>query len=406
MEAVMWRILNVAPDLGEEALDPRLRPVVIQMLKKDPAERPSAQEVLDQLSGLGRDATGTIAQLLNLSWILPANEVIHVDSHEGGRDRVDVDTREEVSTPAGAAGDPHSAGRAADWYPDPQGNGGLRRFDSIAWTDDFADAPSIESQSLSPAGTDQVGERPDGRPGTRYTRTRLMIGGIGVLVLISTAAVIGALQLTNAPRRSTSGTTITPAAHSRASGSTLAPPSATQGQSPNQPPTSTSTQAGASLAVSRDLAAKAIPPPDGYAGGPGNGMYPTGFITTTVYDQGAGAGSAASDGFLGGYEATYNDTSDDFIDMQLLRYSSPQEAGQAEGPNLSLLPSDSAKQSAFPGIPGAIAVNGTKQTYGSYHHEVVATKGPVLMLIIYSIPTSGPMPAALAAWAQQQYAHV
>ena len=36
-----------------------------------------------------------------------------------------------------------------------------------------------------------------------------------------------------------------------------------------------------------------------------------------------------SAGFLGGYEATYNNGIYDFIDLQLLRYSSPQDAGQA-----------------------------------------------------------------------------
>ncbi len=109
---------------------------------------------------------------------------------------------------------------------------------------------------------------------------------------------------------------------------------------------------------------------------------------------------------MGGYEASYNDTSDDFIDIQLLRFSSPQDAGQAKGTNSGLLPSDSAKQSAFPGIPGAVADDGTKQTYGSYHHQIVATKSSVLMLIVYSLSTSGPTPAGLSAWAQQQYAHL
>ena len=85
-------------------------------------------------------------------------------------------------------------------------------------------------------------------------------------------------------------------------------------------------------------------------------MYPTGFITTTVYDQGAGAGSAASAGFLGGYEATYNNSYYDFIDLQLLRYSSPQDAGQAEGPNGGPTPAPTPPSSRrFQAIPGAIA---------------------------------------------------
>jgi Protein of unknown function (DUF2510) len=406
----MWRIVNLAPDLGDESsFDEKLRPLVVQMLKKNPAERPNAQEVFDLLSGLAGDATGTITQLLNRSWLLPADEVIHVGLPEDGSGRVDADAGEKGPTPGGVTGDSPLAGRAASWYVDPDGNGGLRWWDGVAWADDFAEAPSAESGSPSPMGTDPIGEGPETKPAPRHTPGWLLLGGIGVLVVI-TGVVIGALDHhtggTNNRRSGTAVTTITPAARSRAAGNTPLSPSATRGQSPNPPPTSTSTQAAASLTISRDLAAQAIPPPDGYAGGPGNGMYPTGFITTTVYDQGTGAGSAASDGFLGGYEATYNNTSEDFIDLQLLRFSSSQAAGFSEGPDIGLLPSDSAKQSAFPAIPGAIAVNGTKLTYGDYHHEVVASKGPVLMLIIYSIPTSGPLPADLAAWAEQQYTHL
>ncbi len=412
LEGVMWRIVNVPPDLGDEgSLDAKLGPLVVRMLKKNPAERPNAQEAFDQLSGLSRDARGTFTQVLNRSWILPAGEVIHVCASEDGRGRVDADAREEVSTPAGAAGDSPLAERAAGWYVDPHGNGGLRWWDGIAWTDNVADAPSAESGRLSLPGTDQIGEGPERGPATRHTAGRLLRGGIVVLVVIGTAAVIGALEHitggSNALRNRTSITTISPAAHSRAAGSTLASPSPTQAQSPSQAPASTATQVSASLAVSRELGAQAIPPPNGYAGGPGGGMYPNAFITTAVYDQGAGTGSAASDGFLGGYEATYNnDTSGDFIDIQLLRYSSHQDAEEAEGYMSGLLPSDSAKQSAFPAIPGAIAVYGTKATYGMYHQGLAATKGPVLMLLICSTPTGGPLPADVAAWAQQQYAHL
>ncbi len=105
LEGVMWRILNGAPDLGDESsLDAKLRPLVVRMLKKNPAERPNAQEAFDQLSGLGRDA-GTVTQVLNRSWILPAGEVIHVGPSEDGRGPVDADAKKEVSTPADAGSD-------------------------------------------------------------------------------------------------------------------------------------------------------------------------------------------------------------------------------------------------------------------------------------------------------------
>jgi hypothetical protein len=81
-------------------------------------------------------------------------------------------------------------------------------------------------------------------------------------------------------------------------------------------------------------------------------------------------------------------------------------AGICEGQNSELLPADAAKQSPFPAIPGALALDGTKPSYGSYHQELAARKGPVLMLLICSTPTGGPMPAKIAAWAHQQYARL
>ncbi len=178
------------------------------MLEKDPAQRPSAQELLDQLPGPGRAEMGTITQALNRSWILPASEVIHVDSAEGGRQGIDVDAREEVSTPAGAPGNSHLAGRASGWHVDPEGNGGLRRWDGIAWTDNFADAPSIEPGSQSPLGIDESGDQPERRPATRHIAGRLLLGGIAVLIVI-TGTVIGALQL------NTGGTNARPGGHIR-----------------------------------------------------------------------------------------------------------------------------------------------------------------------------------------------
>jgi serine/threonine protein kinase len=410
LEAVMWRILNGAPDLGDEgSLDAKLRPLVVRMLKKNPAERPNAQEAFDQLSGLGQDTTGTVTQVLNRSWILPASEVLHVGLSEGGGSPVDVYARNDLSTPADAGGDSLSMESPAGWFVDPWGNGGLRWWNGIGWTEDVADKPSSVAEPLSVPGPDHIGDRPQRGPATRRTRTRLLLAGVGVLA-ISTAGVLGAMEVnrggTNPRRAGTAVTTIAPAAHSGPAGNGLASPLPTRAQGPNQAPTSTATQASTSLAVSRELAAKAIRPPNGYGGGPGGGMYPTGFITTTVYDQGAGTGSAASDGFLGGYEATYNDTSGDFIDIQLLWYSSHQDAQEAEGYMSFLLPSDSAKQSAFPAIPGAIALYGTKETYGMYHQELTAIKGPVLMLLITLTPGGGQMPADVAAWAHQQYAAI
>jgi serine/threonine protein kinase len=401
LEGVMWRILNEPPDLGDDgSLDAELRPLVIRMLEKDSAKRPNAQELLGQLSGRGQDAARTVTQVLHRSWVLPAAEVIRVAASRNRQGPVEA-TVNPSDFPLSA--------RVAGWYADPHGNGGLRWWDGVDWADEVADAPPADSVPLGPPGFDRTGERPNGRPASRHSFGKLFFAGIGLLVAISAAAVIWALDHntggSNPRRTNASLTTIAATVRPPAAASSLTSPSPTQAPRPNQAPASPSTPASATLAVSRELATQLIPPAVGYTGEPA-GTYPNGLITTTVYDQQGGAGSAASIGFLGGFEATYSDTSGDFIDIQLLRFSSPQSAGFSEGPMSGLLPAESPKQSAFPAIPGAIAVNGTKQAYGMYHHGLAATKGPVLMLFVCSTPTGGPMPARLAAWAEQQYAHI
>ena len=197
LEAVMLRILNEPPDLGDEgSLDAELRPLVVRMLEKDSAQRPNAQEVLDQLSTGGHDAAPTVTQVLDRSWVLPAGEVNHIDSSGGRRRRVEAAAREEASTPAGAPGDYPPSARAAGWYVDPHGRGGLRWWDGIGWTDDFDDAPPVEPVRLAPPGADRLGDRPDGLPATRGTfrRSFLIRMGIGVLVVTGTAAGIWAIE--------------------------------------------------------------------------------------------------------------------------------------------------------------------------------------------------------------------
>jgi serine/threonine protein kinase len=220
LEAVLWKIINEPPDLGDDGLlDAELRPLVVRMLEKDSAERPSAQEVLEQLSTQGHDTALSVTQVLNSSWILPAGEITDIHPSSGRRRQADVAAREQASTPAGPqAGVPST--RAAGWYLDPRGNGGLRWWDGIRWTDDVTDAPSVESVLLGPPGSDLLGERADGRPASRKTfgRSLLLRIVIGGLVAISTAAAVWGIEVNtggNGPRRGrASSTTIGPAASS------------------------------------------------------------------------------------------------------------------------------------------------------------------------------------------------
>jgi serine/threonine protein kinase len=217
LEGVMWRILNEPPDLGNEgSLDAELRPLVVRMLEKNSAMRPNAQEALDQLSTRGHDAVQSVTQVLDRSWVLPAAEVIRIGSSGGRQGRVEAAAREKPSTPPSSPGDYPPAVRAAGWYVDPHGNGGLRWWDGVGWTDDLADAPSADSVPIAPLSADRLGDRPDDRPATRGTFGRLFLMGIGVLVAISTAAVIWALEhhtgATDSRRTSGSITTIAPTA--------------------------------------------------------------------------------------------------------------------------------------------------------------------------------------------------
>jgi hypothetical protein len=135
-------------------------------------------------------------------------------------------------------------------------------------------------------------------------------------------------------------------------------------------------------------------------------LFSNGLITPAAFDQREGADTAPEFGFLGGYEAAFDSNSSDVsIDIQLFRFSSAQMAGLYETPVLavSAVPEDELpRQSAFPAIPGATVIDGTKASSGFYNHEVVATKGPVLMLINYAGPTA----TDLVAWAEQQYARL
>ena len=120
--------------------------------------------------------------------------------------------------PAGAPGNYPPSGGTAGWYADPHGNGGLRWWDGVRWTDEVADAPSAGSVRLVPPGAERLGDRPDGRPAPRGSFRRLFLirMGIGVLVVTGTATVIWAVEHntggTDSPRVSASITTIAPAA--------------------------------------------------------------------------------------------------------------------------------------------------------------------------------------------------
>jgi hypothetical protein len=128
-ERVMWRVLNEPPDLGEDgSLDAELRPLVVRMLAKDSAQRPSAEEALDTLSRQGDAAAATVAQVLDRSWVLPAGEVVHIGDAANAEENLGLQDRsipilnEDTPAPTAAGDYPFNAElepaeRVARWRP-------------------------------------------------------------------------------------------------------------------------------------------------------------------------------------------------------------------------------------------------------------------------------------------------
>jgi serine/threonine protein kinase len=64
--AVMYRIMHAEPALDE--IEPALREVVERALAKDPAQRPTAQELLDRLVGHDHADTAKVAETVRRTW--------------------------------------------------------------------------------------------------------------------------------------------------------------------------------------------------------------------------------------------------------------------------------------------------------------------------------------------------
>jgi hypothetical protein len=152
-------------------------------------------------------------------------------------DRTNSDAGDKASLPVSGADKPPPGSdsgcppiTAAGWYLDPQGNGGLRWWDGVRWTDEMADGPSSEPVPLEPESVD-LGDRPNGQAPARrtYRKVPLITLGIGVLIGVGTATVVWALVHNNGSRSSAQVsapiTTMTAAAPAPVGGSS--PPTVT-----------------------------------------------------------------------------------------------------------------------------------------------------------------------------------
>jgi hypothetical protein len=86
---------------------------------------------------------------------------------------------------------PPSAPPSAGWYVDPNGNGGLRWWDGIGWTDDYADGPTVED-ATPPPRKDRAGDQQmrimDRAEAKKKWRTRQI--ALAVLGVLAVAAAI------------------------------------------------------------------------------------------------------------------------------------------------------------------------------------------------------------------------
>jgi hypothetical protein len=166
------------------------------------------------------------------------------------------------------------------------------------------------------------------------------------------------------------------------------------------------------VAASGSLGSAVIAAPNGYAVSTSSDVK-NGPISPSDFDKLAGkSGAATLFGFTNGYEETYdNSSSADSIDISLATFASASEAASfvstAVQAELDSASDEAPTQQAYPSIPGAVEVDGTKLTAdGSVDHEVTLTKGTTFMVFDYSTDHVGTVPDVFHSWVASQYARL
>ena len=101
--------------------------------------------------------------------------------------------------------------------------------------------------------------------------------------------------------------------------------------------------------------------------------------------------TAASFGFVGGYDVTYDQTTgDDYVEVFLAQFTTAAHASAFE--QVLLTARSGAARSTFAAIPGAVALDDTQpESDGTYEHDIAALKGTRLMGVSYTTTNSGPV---------------
>jgi protein kinase-like protein/uncharacterized protein DUF2510 len=414
VEAVMWRILNQPPDLGDGgSLDVQLRPLVVRMLEKDPAGRPNAQQVLDELSASSHDAAQTVTQVLERNWVLPPGDFIAIGPF-GDRRPVAASVREQVSTSVGTSGDGPPLGRAG-WYADPQGRGGLRWWDGSCWAEEVTDGPSAEPPHQEPPRPDRSDNRPDDRPAGRRTSRRLSRLPRALrwsLAVVALGLAVGIAFWTTAP-----------SGHPRPSGTASGPPPASSSDAPTTSPNPASTlapidaQAGLpplpTNRTAQRMEALVIPNPTGFALDLGMSSP----VPASPYPGAPGWGV----GFEGGYEKDYAvPDNSQTVDITLQSFATAAEAqtwlkASEKGPaGIENSSGEHPVLRPLGSVPGAVQLFPTHDDGNGYRDYIVlATKANETIYIDYDVETVGPVSQLVASseadvstWAKQQYARL
>ncbi|MBX6387794.1 MAG: serine/threonine-protein kinase [Frankia sp.] len=168
-QALLYRALNEEPRL--DGVDPALRPIVWDAMRKNPAERPTASQLMDRLLGSEAERQSStdeaVTQVL-ADWRLPLPAG---GATLGPGERTEMATL--AATRPGYEADTELATRLAGG-PVPPGAG-----------------PAVPGQG-TPGGYPPAGPGQPGQPGKRR-RAPLLIGAAVVAVLAVVAALVGVL---------------------------------------------------------------------------------------------------------------------------------------------------------------------------------------------------------------------
>ena len=163
-----------------------------------------------------------------------------------------------------------------------------------------------------------------------------------------------------------------------------------------------------------DLSKQVIAAPDGYSVSTSADAH-NGPVSPVDFDHLVGStGSAASLGFVAGYDETFdsNDSlSSDSIDITLFRFSSAATASNFATTAVTIFMSSNSDQAptqkAYAPIIGAVALDGTKLSKDEFvDHAVVLVKGSTLMVLDYTTDNTNPVTSAFGGWVSAEYAAV